>query len=85
MKRIRRRFRVLFLAAALAAVPVGFALSSEFEPLAARATHDHTAITATAVSVPTGRSLLESAPDATMLLALGTVLLGLAAAVRRTT
>jgi hypothetical protein len=82
MRRTRTRFRALLLAAVLSAVPVGFGLSFEVEPGAA---DGQRAVVATAVSVPAAHSLLRGAPDATILLALGTVLLGLAAAVRKTT
>jgi hypothetical protein len=75
---MRKRYRVLFLAALVAAlvVPVGFALSLDSAPVA-------TEFVYSAVASP---SILPSwsMPDAAKLFVVGTVLFGLAAAVRRT-
>lgn len=72
---MRKRYRVLVLAALVAAliVPVGFALSLESPVPRARAS-------STAVSTTI---LLQPVPDAAKLLLVGTVLIGLAAFVRR--
>jgi hypothetical protein len=93
---MRKRFRVLLLAAIVAAlvVPVGFALSLESTPGAmhtprtAVATVPSAAVASSMVLTPVhvdsaapllGRTL----PDAGKLLLVGTVLFGLAAAVRK--
>lgn len=86
MRVMRKRFRVLLLAAIVAAfiVPVGFALSLDPSPRV------HTAATAGVVPVMfvAGHSsfdaLLQPLPDAAKLLLVGTTLFGLAAAVRKT-
>lgn len=92
---MRKRFRVLVLAAILAAlvVPLGFALSRDTDSIAV-ASHIRGAsvvasnITATAPVVVGGKhsasaALLPSLPDGAKLLFVGTVLFGLAAAMRR--
>ena|SRR5579872_1833202 len=99
MRRIRKRVRVLILAALLAAlvVPVGFALSIESEsnrrinkanglitaagPLAMKIEHT-TPRESDRHGVVTEHDALPLS-DTVVLLALGTVLLGLASAVRR--
>jgi hypothetical protein len=100
---MRKRYRVLFFAALVAAlvVPVGYALSVETPPPAA--THGYGAVipatvaavapatAAAAVAAPiairTGASASTSpfyqVPDAAKLFGIGTVLFGLAAAVRK--
>src|SRR5438477_9882478 len=93
MRVVRKRFRVLLFAAIVAAVavPVGFALSLEsdtartYRPAAAVATSS--TVVASAVVVGTAgtpsASRSRQVPDAAKLLFVGTVLFGLAAAVRR--
>jgi hypothetical protein len=75
---MRKRYRVLLLAALVAAlvVPVGFALSLDSTPVA-------TDFVRSTVAAP---ALLPSwsMPDAAKLFFVGTVLFGLAAAVKRT-
>ena len=93
MRVVRKRVRVLLLAAIAAAfiVPVGFALSLESESASA----NRSAVALTTAS--TGRlplrlvsndgpmgSLLRPVPDAAKLILVGTTLIGLAAAVRKT-
>lgn len=72
---MRKRYRVLVLAALVAAlvVPVGFALSLE-SPV------PRTSMSSTAVGVS---ALLYPVPDAAKLLLVGTLLFGLAAFVRK--
>jgi hypothetical protein len=75
---MRKRYRVLLFAALVAAlvVPVGFALSLDSTPVA---THFvHSAVVTPAV-LPSW-----SMPDAAKLLVVGSVLFGLAAAVKKT-
>ena len=75
---MRKRYRVLLLAALVAAlvVPVGFALSLDSTPIATQFVH---------AGVGTTASLQWwTMPDAAKLLGIGTLLFGLAAAVRRT-
>jgi hypothetical protein len=74
---MRKRYRVFFLAALAAAlvVPVGFALSVEPTPIATQFVH--TAIVAPAI-MPSW-----TMPDAAKLFAVGTVLFGLAAALKK--
>jgi hypothetical protein len=85
MRVMRKRFRVLLLAAVVAAfiVPVGFALSLDPAP------HARTnAAGVVPVMLVAGNSSLSSLlgpiPDAAKLLLVGTTLFGLAAAVRKT-
>ncbi|MGH9141704.1 MAG: hypothetical protein ACRD2I_11275 [Vicinamibacterales bacterium] len=75
---MRKRYRVLLFAALVAAlvVPVGFALSLDSTPLATQLVHS--AVT-TPVALPSW-----TMPDAAKLLVVGSVLFGLAAAVRKT-
>ena len=93
---MRKRHRVLILAALVAAliVPVGYALSVDSRP---KSNHAHyeviQAAAATVVAAPvmrphaaqatTSESLLSAVSDAAKLLCVGTVLFGLAAAVRK--
>jgi hypothetical protein len=91
---MRRRYRVLVFAALVAAliVPVGYALSIDSRPKAPRTAYA-AVIPAAAVTVaaptmprianPTPVSRLLAAPDSAKLLCIGTVLFGLAAAVRK--
>jgi len=92
MRVLRKRFRVPLLAAVVAAVavPVGFALSLETET--GRAYHSAAVLKAPAVvassvvvstAAATEPEFLHSVPDAAKLLLVGTVLFGLAAAVRK--
>jgi hypothetical protein len=78
---MRKRHRVLLIATLAAAlvVPVGFALSLDSTPVATEFVH--TALLPGAVAAPTLRWPM---PDAAKLLGVGTLLLGLAAAVKRT-
>ena len=99
---MRKRYRVLFFAALVAAlvVPVGYALSVESTPAAT--TYTHYAVVPTAASVASttaaaavaapiairttgspSASPVYEVPDAAKLLGIGTILFGLAAAVRR--
>lgn len=93
---MRKRYRVLLLAAIVAAlvVPVGFALSLESTASALRtprAAAVTTAPAAVASSIilkpvqlePTTTPLVRQMPDSAKLLLVGTALFGLAAAVRR--
>lgn len=79
---MRKRYRVLLLAALVAAlvVPVGFALSLDTTPVATQLIH--TALVPGAVPAP---ALPWTMPDAAKLFGVGTLLFGLAAAVRKTT
>jgi hypothetical protein len=74
---MRKRYRVLLLAALVAAlvVPVGFALSLDSTPVATQFVHSGVSMP---VTLPSW-----SMPDAAKLFFVGTVLFGLAAAVRR--
>jgi len=95
--RIRKRYRVLVFAAIVAAlvVPVGYALSIEPQPIAkyARNTVVTTAATSVmaspvAIRADAGRTVVGEAagwaePDSAKLLLVGTILLGLAAMVRK--
>ncbi len=94
MRVTRKRFRVLLLAAIVAAiaVPVGFALSLEPAPPAPR----YTAAVAPAAIVLTGVPMegnassgwlgsLPDVPDPVKLVIVGTSLFGLAAVVRKAT
>jgi hypothetical protein len=92
---MRKRVRVLILAAIIAAVivPVGFALSRDTEPMAVASNmHGAPPIVASTIATPrvaiaTERSTpgfqMPSVPDGAKLFFVGTVLFGLAAAVRR--
>lgn len=94
---MRKRIRILIFAAIVAAivVPVGFALSLDSKPhatalpvaarlpVAAVADSPSFMATSTAFAVTTSAALPEM-PDAVKLFAVGTVLCGLAAAMRRT-
>jgi hypothetical protein len=74
---MRKRYRVLILAALVAAliVPVGFALSLESPAPSARVSSTVLAPSAPILSYPV--------PDSAKLLMVGTILLGLAAFVRK--
>ena len=76
---MRKRYRVLLLAALVAAlvVPVGFALSLDASPIATQFVHAAT-VTPPSLSWWT-------MPDAAKLFGVGTLLFGLAAFVRKTT
>src|SRR4029077_5425822 len=80
--RMRKRYRVLLLAALVAAlvVPVGFALSLDTTPVATQLIH--TGLVPGAVAAPT---VPWTMPDAAKLFGVGTLLFGLAAAVKRST
>ena len=90
---MRKRYRVLILAALVAAlvVPVGYALSIDSRPKPAHARYDMVPadvhVVAAPVMVPhvaeTTPEILSPMSDATKLLCIGTVLFGLAAAVRK--
>jgi hypothetical protein len=93
---MRKRFRVLVLAAIIAAigVPLGFALSREADAVAVTpAPHiQGAAVVASAIAVAPGViasdravsvPVLPSLPDGAKLLFVGTVLVGVAAAMRR--
>jgi hypothetical protein len=75
---MRKRYRVLLFAALVAAlvVPVGFALSLDSAPVASEFVHSAVASPAILPSW--------SMPDAAKLFVVGTVLFGLAAAVKKT-
>jgi hypothetical protein len=94
MRFVRKRFRVLLLAAIVAGfvVPVGFALSPEYETVTrSERTGLGIAASATAVGIPVllrssdrpFASFLRPVPDAAQLLMVGAALIGLAAAVRK--
>ena len=75
---MRKRYRVLLFVALVVAlvVPVGFALSLDATPVATQIVY---------AGVHTGAAGLPwSVPDAAKLLGMGTILFGLAAAVRKT-
>ena len=93
---MRKRYRVLIFAALVAAlvVPVGYALSIESTPATARAGYAAVIPTAaaSAVAAPvmirhvkdaSAAPILSPLNDAAKLLFIGTILLGLAAAVRK--
>jgi hypothetical protein len=93
---MRKRYLVLLLAALVAAlvVPVGFALSLESATRAAHANRavagaassvvtDMTALSASALATVGSVPIARSVPDSAKLLLVGTVLLGLAAIVRK--
>ena len=94
MSEMRKRFRVLVLAAIIAAVgvPVGFALSREADAVAVTPHMQGAAVVASTIAASPNvmardRSAsmrsLPSLPDGAKLLFVGTVLFGLAAAMRR--
>lgn len=84
---MRKRFRVLLLAAIVAAcaVPVGFALSLEATPETPARSAPATSSPVAAVLVGSGASSLSGVPvpDSAKLLFIGSMLFGLAAAVRK--
>jgi hypothetical protein len=90
---MRKRYRVLLLAAIVAAfiVPVGFALSLESGAATPRVRYGaavpvtHTAVSAPALSTtrPVAAGVPTVIPEGAKLFAAGTVLFGLAAVVRR--
>jgi hypothetical protein len=91
---MRKRYRVLIFAALVAAliVPVGYALSIDSKPKATHARYDAIPTAAvTAVAAPAmmphadtaSDTILSPISDAAKLLCIGTVLFGLAAAVRK--
>lgn len=87
---MRKRYRVLLLAAIVAAVvvPVGFALSLETQPASL---HVHAPVIVATASTAAAPALVRtepgladvSVPDGAKLFVVGTMLFGLAAAVRR--
>jgi hypothetical protein len=93
---MRKRYRVLIFAALVAAlvVPVGYALSIDSKPKTTHARYDLIPVAnVTAVAAPammphvgdsTSVTILSPLSDAAKLLCIGTVLFGLAAAVRKT-
>jgi hypothetical protein len=95
MRVVRKRFRVLLFAAIVAAVavPVGFALSLEsdtprtYHPVRPVAVTTSSTVVASTVVVAPAVTRADSSPrqvpDAAKLFLVGTVLFGLAAAVRR--
>ena len=94
MRVMRRRYRILMFAALVAAlaVPVGYALSLESVPVAKHARYVAAAPVASAavmapVTLRSGDRLPAHTgypvPDAAKLLGVGTILFGLAAAVRK--
>ena len=92
MRLTRKRLRILLLAAIVAAlaVPVGFALSLEPAPVALQFITCATSVAPTALPALVGTSgsitsvaSVRTAQDAVKLLLVGTVLIGLAAAVRK--
>ena len=80
---MRKRYRVLLLAILLAAiaVPFGFALSADSTTFATQLAI-HPGMLPGAVAAP---AIPWTMPDAAKLLGVGTLLFGLAAAVRKTT
>jgi hypothetical protein len=92
---MRKRYRVLIFAALVAAliVPVGYALSIDSKPKTTHARYDVIpAAAATVVAAPvmmahvpdtTSDTIMSPMSDAAKLVCIGTVLFGLAAAVRR--
>jgi len=91
---MRKRYRVLIFAALVAAlvVPVGYALSIDSRPKPTHARYDRVPaanvnVVAAPVMMPhdadTTPEVLSPMSDATKLLCIGTVLFGLAAAVRK--
>lgn len=96
MPRVRRRYRVIVMAAIVAAliVPVGFALSLSSSPATRRpdvlvraAVPVESVAMSTSVLVerdPVKGSPFDDVPDSVRLLVVGTSLLGIAIAVRKT-
>ena len=88
MRVMRKRFRVLLLAAVAAAfiVPVGFALSLDPAPHTRASAHGATDVVPVMLVVSNSSlsALLDPIPDSAKLLLAGTTLFGLAAAVRKT-
>jgi len=90
---VRKRYRVLVLAALVAAfiVPVGYALSIDSKPRASRAGYTVIPAAAAVVAAPRPMRHVADAPvstvfpvsDSAKLLCIGTILFGLAAAVRK--
>jgi hypothetical protein len=84
---MRKRVRVVVLAAIVAAVvvPVGFALSLDSRPSLAGAAPSSVVASSGAAPlvVDSAPSFLSDVPDAAKLLVVGTMLFGLAAAVRK--
>jgi hypothetical protein len=92
---MRKRYRVLIFAALVAAfvVPVGYALSIDSKPKTTHTHYDavptpHVNVVAAPVMMPraaeaTSETTLSPLSDAAKLLCIGTVLFGLAAAVRK--
>jgi O-antigen/teichoic acid export membrane protein len=91
---MRKRYRVLFFAALVAAliVPVGYALSIDSKPKAARTRYTVVVPAAAVVAAPVMMprvgdavpgSVMHTLSDSAKLLCVGTVLFGLAAAVRK--
>jgi hypothetical protein len=88
---MRKRFRVLILAAIIAAVvvPVGFALSREADVMPTRHPNG-VALAASTIATPavvipiaTDTASFPAVPEGAKLILVGTVLFGLAAAMRR--
>ena len=96
MRSMRKRYRILVFAALVAAlaVPVGYAVSLESAPVTMRA-QDRAlgSVAASAALAPMAHRSSErspaqsdhTVPDAAKLLGVGTILFGLAAALRRAT
>ena len=90
---MRKRYRILLLAAIVAAliVPVGFALSLESAPATPHVRYATTPVAHASVSAPAvistretkASSVLNPIPDGAKLFVVGTALVGLAAIVRR--
>jgi len=92
MRVARKRYRVLILAALVAAliVPVGYALSIDSKPRTPRTVYTVIPAAATAVAAPmtmhhvdAPAALMYPVSDSAKLLFIGTILFGLAAAVRK--
>jgi hypothetical protein len=83
---MRKRFRVLLLAAVAAAfmVPVGFALSLDPAPRTRASSAAGVVPVMLVISNSSLSALLDPIPDSAKLLLAGTTLFGLAAAVRKT-
>ena len=93
MRSMRKRYRILTFAALVAAlaVPVGYAVSLESAPFTTRAHARAGSVAAAAVVAPIALRNSDRpsthpdypVPDAAKLLGVGTILFGLAAALRR--